>query len=499
MSEEPKEEKEIPPEEKHEEIPPELISPEEIPDVIPDEMFEGISEEKPEEKKEEKPEEKKEEKNNNSNDPEIKKYTQEDFDKNSFCSKAIYEKSKQYQAPFPIRLTKDQLTIKYNPDYLKDFSIKDYYGVYCLNQEIVDRQGGVIKDLIMQLTKSILSRQHMTISLPIRIFEPRSMIERYVDWFSFAPDLLEKAALCEDNLDTFKNVIIFALSALFRSTEQLKPLNPLLGETYQCEWEDGSKFYIEHISHHPPISNIYITSGKNLFVVSGYINMELGGILKAMFKNSMLMIPKGKITVYFPQKKQTISFQFPKINMGGAIWGQRYIYFYDMMKFEDKENGLKCIIGFANGVKELKKKRIHDIYGKIFKYKYTEEELKKPFYCDSLPYYPFPTNKDDIITEITGSWLEEIKFDDKVCFTIKESTPPAVYPSDNPLPSDSRYREDKIWLKHSFDNKEKFGKLFEDYGQSWKLGLEAQQRFDRGLRKEYADKKAKEEKDNKNK
>ena len=62
--------------------------------------------------------------------------------------------------------------------------------------------------------------------------------------------------------------------------------------------------------------------------------MELGGILKAMFKNSMLMIPKGKITVYFPQKKQTISFQFPKINIGSAIWGQRYIYFYDMIYME---------------------------------------------------------------------------------------------------------------------------------------------------------------------
>ena len=97
----------------------------------------------------------------------------------------------------------------------------------------------------MQLTKSILSRKHMTISLlPIRIFEPRSMIERYVDQFSFESNLLEKAALCEDNLDTFKNVIIFSLSALFLSTEQLKPLNPLLGETYQCEWEDGSKFIL---------------------------------------------------------------------------------------------------------------------------------------------------------------------------------------------------------------------------------------------------------------
>ena len=449
-----------------------------------------ISPVKPEEKEESKenPEEKDEEKEKAQ-----KKFMQETFDKNCFCSEAIFNKSKTYQAPFPIRLAKEHLTFKYNPDYLKDFLIKDYYGVYCLNQEIVDKQSGVIKDLIVQLTKSILSRTHITISLPIRIFEPRSMIERYADWFSFAPDLLEKAAKCEDNLETFKNVILFSLSALFRSTEQLKPLNPLLGETYQCEWEDGSKFYIEHISHNPPISSIYITSGKNLFVVSGYIHMELGGILKAMFKNAMLMMPKGKITVYFPEKRQTVSFQFPKINLGGAIWGQRYIYFYDHMKFEDTDNNLKAVIAFANWTKELKKKRIHDIYGKIFKHNYTEEELKKPFYTDNLSYDPFPTNNEDVITEITGSWLEEIKFDDNVGFSIKESAPPAIYPSDNPLPSDSRFREDKIWLQHSFDNKE-FGKVFEGYAQSWKLGLEAQQRFDRGLRKEYQDKKAKEEK-----
>ena len=454
---------------------------------------ETTSEEKPEEKVEDKEKnEEKVEKTENQEELE-KKFIQDNFDKNSFCSSEIYNKSKQYQAPFPIRLTKEQLTVKYNPDYLKNFQIQDYYGVYCLNQDIVDRQSGVIKDLIVQLTKSILSRTHMTISLPIRIFEPRSMIERYTDWFSFAPDLLEKAANSEDNIETFKYVILFSLSALFRSTEQLKPLNPHLGETYQCEWEDGSKFYIEHISHHPPISRIYITSGKNLFVVSGYIHMELGGILKAMFKNAMLMIPKGKMTVFFPKKKQTVSFQLPKIHMGGAIWGQRYIYFYDHMKFEDVDNNLKAVIAFANWTKELRKKRIHDIYGKIFKYEYKEEDLKKPFYCENMPSYPFPSNNEDVICEITGSWLEEIKFDDKVVFSVKESSPPPMTPSDNVLPSDSRYREDKIWLKHSFDNKE-LGKVFEGYAQSWKLGLEAQQRFERELRKKYEDEKEKERK-----
>ena len=440
---------------------------------------------------------KSQEKENSKENPEIKEkdpktFMQDNFDKNTFISAAIYNKSQTYQAPFPIRLTQEQLTYKYNPDYLKDFLIKDYDGVYCLNQEIIDKQKGVIKDLIVQLTKMIVSRTHITISLPIRIFEPRSMIERYADWFSFAPDLLEKAAQCEDNLETFKYVILFSLSALFRSTEQLKPLNPHLGETYQCEWEDGSKFYVEHISHTPPISCIYITSGKNLFVVSGYIHMEVGGILKAMFKNALLMMPKGKINVYFPGKKQNVAFQFPKINLGGAIWGQRYIYFYDHIKVEDTDNNLKAIIAFANSIKELKKKRIHDIYGKIFKYNYTKEELKKPFYCEEIPSEPFPSKKEDVLNEITGSWLEEIKFDDKVVFSIKESVPPLFYPDKNPLPSDSRYREDKIWLKHSFDNKE-FGKVFEGYAQSWKLGLEAQQRMERNLRKGFNDKIAKAE------
>ena len=273
---------------------------------------ESSCEEKPEEKK--KTEnystsiEKVDKKGKDQIKPEETKFAQNYFDKNSFCTKLIFNKSKEYQAPFPTRLTKEQLIFKYKPDYLKEFLIKDYYGVYCLNQEIVDRQSGVLKDLIIQLTKSLLSRTHITISLPIRIFEPRSMIERYVDWFSFAPYFLEKASKCEDKIETFKYVILFSFSALFRSTEQLKPLNPLLGETYQCEWEDGSKFYIEHISHTPPISNIYIISGKKLYVVSGYIHMELGGILKAMFKNEMLMIPKGKITVFFPEKKTNCFF-----------------------------------------------------------------------------------------------------------------------------------------------------------------------------------------------
>ena len=430
------------------------------------------SQEKTPEKKEENPED---------------KFKQKEIDKKSFCCVPTLIKTNTFKAPFPIRLTKDQLTYKYDQDYLKDYLIKDYYGVYCLNQEVVDKQSGIIKEVITQLTKCLWSGTAMSLSLPIRIFEPRSMLERYTDWFSFATDLLNKAGSCKDKIESFKYVIAFSLSALFRSSEQLKPLNPMLGETYECEWEDGSKFYLEHTCHTPPISHFYIKSSKNLFIVSGYIDMGMGGMMKAMFNNSMQMIPKGKITVYLPELKQTISFQFPKITMGGAIWGQRYVYWSDHMKFEDHENNLKAVIAFANARKELKGKRIHDIYGKLFKYNYNSNELKKPFYNDYIPKNPFPSKNDDVISEITGSWLEEIKFDNKLFFSIKDSVAPQIYPCEKVLDSDARYREDKQWLKLSWDNKE-FSKIFEGYAQCWKLALEAQQRFDRGLRKEYKDK-----------
>ena len=415
-------------------------------------------------------------------------FKQKTIDKKSFCSIPTLQKTNTLKAPFPIRLTQEQLTCFFGENYLSQYLIKDYYGVYCLNQEIIDKQSGIIKDVVVQLTKMLWSGTAMTLSLPIRIFEPRSMLERITDWFTFAPELLTKAANTNDKVEAFQYVIVFALSALFRSSEQLKPLNPMLGETYQCEWEDGTKIYCEHTCHTPPISHFYVVEKNNLYTISGYFEMAMGGIMKTMFSNSMQLIPKGRITVHLKKTNQQISYYFPKITMGGAIWGQRYIYFSDHMKFEDIDNNLKSVIVFANECRELKSKRIHDIYGQLYKYTYTQRDLIQPFYNDSTPSKPFASEQSDILCEVTGSWLEDIKINNKTVFKIKGSVAPQIYPSKEVLDSDVRYREDKQWLKLAWDNKEKFGKKFEEYAQCWKLALEAQQRFERGLRKEYKEK-----------
>lgn len=51
-----------------------------------------------------------------------------------------------------------------------------------------------------------------------------------------------------------KNVIAFAISGLQYVSTQKKPFNPILGETFEGVWPDGTKIFMEHVSHHPPIS-----------------------------------------------------------------------------------------------------------------------------------------------------------------------------------------------------------------------------------------------------
>jgi Oxysterol-binding protein len=98
----------------------------------------------------------------------------------------------------------------------------------------------------------------VAISLPVRIFEPRSTLERLCDMWCSGPVYLKRAGLMTDKLERFRNIVAFSISGLWNMGGQKKPFNPILGETYQAHWPDGSSIQIEHTSHHPPICNYYV-------------------------------------------------------------------------------------------------------------------------------------------------------------------------------------------------------------------------------------------------
>lgn len=72
------------------------------------------------------------------------------------------------------------------------------------------------------------------ISLPVKIFEPRSSLQRIVDYWGFAPKFLHEASKITDPLERFKKVIAFGIGGIYMCCNQEKPFNPILGETLQA-------------------------------------------------------------------------------------------------------------------------------------------------------------------------------------------------------------------------------------------------------------------------
>ena len=68
------------------------------------------------------------------------------------------------------------------------------------------------KQLVVNALKG-LSISH--ISLPIKIFEPRSSIQRIVDLWTFGPKFLKQAAESKDPLERMKYTIAFAMSSIY--------------------------------------------------------------------------------------------------------------------------------------------------------------------------------------------------------------------------------------------------------------------------------------------
>jgi len=77
------------------------------------------------------------------------------------------------------------------------------------------------------------------VSLPIKVFDSKSFLEKCALFTKTAPFFLEKASLIpqtssENALDRFKLVVAFAMSSRQFAVQMAKPFNPILGETYQA-------------------------------------------------------------------------------------------------------------------------------------------------------------------------------------------------------------------------------------------------------------------------
>jgi Oxysterol-binding protein len=311
----------------------------------------------------------------------------------------------------------------------------------------------VVTDLIKRLGSNILEgKSVINISLPVRIFEPRSFLQRITDVWCYAPLYLTQAAREEDPVERMKYAVTFLISGLHRGGKQAKPFNPILGETFQAQYPDGSQVLCEQVSHHPPITAYQLLGPNGLWKLQGFNEYQ------ASFRpNGLVCGQKGPNIIEFADGS-IIRYNMPRVRISGAVMGDRLFSYFDSITFEDRRNHVRCTINFDP-----------DALSGITSYIWSS---KSP--ADTIRGELSHNNK--AVAQVTGSWLEELRFDDECVWSIGQFEGLDPNPVSNPLASDCRNRSDlQALLENNLD-----------LAEVEKLRLEEEQRRDRRLRKDAA-------------
>lgn len=152
-----------------------------------------------------------------------------------------------------------------------------------------------------------------------------------------------KACSTNDELLRMKYVLSFIVSGMYMSADLRKPFNPILGETLEGYFKDGSKIYMEHVSHHPPISS-YLIEGPAEYPYRIYGAVEFKGSIQN--KGNVLNISfVGANHVEFPDGHM-LEVHYPTTRVSGLMWGERTVNIEGTGILIDNKNNRRGIVVF---------------------------------------------------------------------------------------------------------------------------------------------------------
>jgi hypothetical protein len=123
----------------------------------------------------------------------------------------------------------------------------------------------------------MIGKDMTKMTLPVSFNEPTSLLQRVAEDLEYT-DLLDIAADRTDSMERLVYVASYAASEYASTIGRVaKPFNPLLGETFEYVRPDkGYRFFVEQVSHHPPIGAAWAESPKWDYWVSvlSYIHVS---------------------------------------------------------------------------------------------------------------------------------------------------------------------------------------------------------------------------------
>ncbi len=190
----------------------------------------------------------------------------------------------------------------------------------------------------------MIGKDMTKMTLPVSFNEPTSLLQRCAEDMEYS-DLLDVAADRTDSTERMVYVAAFAASEYASTIGRVaKPFNPLLGETFEYVRPDKKyRFFIEQVSHHPPIGAAWAESPKWTYYGESAVKSKFYG--KSFDINPLgtwflkLRPTDGSEEELYTWKKVTSS-------VIGIITGSPTVDNYGTMEIKNWKTNEVCVIDF---------------------------------------------------------------------------------------------------------------------------------------------------------
>nr|CRZ23963.1 Bm7620 [Brugia malayi] len=290
-------------------------------------------------------------------------------------------------------------------------------------EDLADENKSLIWSLLKQLRPGMdLSK----VTLPTFILEPRSFLEKLADFY-YHSYVIAEAAAEDDPLQRMKMIVKFYLSGFYKKPKGLKkPYNPILGETFRCKWEhpdNSTSYYVaEQVSHHPPVSALFLTNRKAGFNISSTILAK-----SKYYGNSLSAMMIGDVRITLLQRGETYIATLPYANCKGIMIGTLSMEYGGQVRIECNRTDYVCELDFK--LKPFIGGAVNLITGDI--------KCRK-----------------ELVAHIEGAWDGEIYISEKDIKTLLWSATPDVIAKrlkryEVLLEEQAEWESKKLWLKVS--------------------------------------------------
>ncbi|KAL1304319.1 hypothetical protein AAFC00_000722 [Neodothiora populina] len=200
------------------------------------------------------------------------------------------------------------------------------------------------------ILKNMIGKDMTKMTLPVSFNEPTSLLYRVVEDMQYT-DLLEIAADRTDSSERMVYVTAFAASEYASTIGRVaKPFNPLLGETYEYVRPDkGYRFFIEQVSHHPPIGAAYAEAARWDYYGESSVKSKFYG--KSFDINPLgtwflRLRPTGVTNPDGSQYEELYTWRKVTSSVIGIITGNPTVDNYGPMEIKNWTTGESCVLDF---------------------------------------------------------------------------------------------------------------------------------------------------------